>query len=141
VSREATEGTLRRSVRARAHGRCEYCLIDEADAGLLHEIDYIISRKYGGSSTTSNLAFACYLCNRYKVSEAGSISPATGKYVPLFHPRQDRWEEHFRIAGPIIEPITATGATTIRRLRLNARVRVIERQMLQSLGRYPRRQG
>ena len=138
MSREKTEGVPRQPVRTRAHAKCEYCLIDEADAGLPHEIDHIISRKHGGTSAMENLAFACYLCNRYKGSDVGSIDPATGNYVRLFHPRQDRWEEHFRIAGAVVEPLTAIGAATTRLLRLNASARVIERQILQSLGRYQR---
>jgi hypothetical protein len=113
-------------------------LLDQADAGLPHEIDHVISRKHGGTSAPENLSFACYLCNRYKGSDIASLSPVTGELVPLFHPRRDRWTEHFRIAGPIVEPLTDIGIGTARLLRLNATARVVERQLLQSLDRYPR---
>jgi HNH endonuclease len=87
----------------RAGGCCEYCLIHQSDAGLPHEVDHVISRKHGGETQAENLAFACYLCNRYKGSDIASLDPATQELVCLFHPRQDRWDEHFRIVGPILE--------------------------------------
>ena len=70
-----------------------------SDAGLPHEIDHVISRKHGGTSDPENLAFACYLCNRYQGSDIASLHPATGDLVRLFDPRKDHWEDHFRIAG------------------------------------------
>lgn len=129
---------VRNLVDSRASGRCEYCLLDQADAGFPHHIDHVISRKHGGTSHPDNLAFACYLCNRYKGSDIASIRPGTGELVRLFHPRQDRWTEHFRIAGPVIEPLTDIGVVTAHVLRLNLPARVIERQLLQTLNRYPK---
>jgi hypothetical protein len=129
---------IRKLVQSRALGCCEYCLLDQADAGLPHEIDHVISRKHGGTGGPENLAFACYLCNRYKGTDIASIHPGTGELVRLFHPRQDRWSEHFRIAGPILEPLTDVGIVTSQLLRLNVTARVVERQLLQSLQRYPR---
>jgi hypothetical protein len=129
---------VRKFVQTRALGRCEYCLFAQSDAGLPHEIDHVISRKHGGTSDLENLALACYLCNRYKGSDIASIQSGTGEIVRLFHPRQDRWPEHFRIAGPILEPLTSIGAATSQLLRLNVTDRVVERQLLQSLDRYPR---
>jgi 5-methylcytosine-specific restriction endonuclease McrA len=57
---------LRSAVTKRADGRCEYCLIQEEDAGFLHQVDHIVSRKHGGISTLENLALAGVICNRYK---------------------------------------------------------------------------
>ena len=117
--------------------RCEYCLLALSDAGFPHEIDHVISRKHGGTSDPENLALACYLCNRYKGSDIASLHPATGELVRLYNPRKDRWEGHFRIIGPVVEPLTGIGATTAQLLRLNVTDRVVERQILQSLNRYP----
>jgi hypothetical protein len=39
---------LRRLVRERAAGICEYCLIDEANTFLSHQIEHVISEKHGG---------------------------------------------------------------------------------------------
>jgi len=129
---------LRAEIAHRAGWRCEYCLIHEEDSGFPHEVDHIVSRKHGGSSASDNLAYACVICNRYKGSDVASIEPGTGEIIRLFDPRRDRWADHFRIDGTLIEPITIVGSTTARLLRLNAPERVLERRLLQSLDRYPR---
>ncbi len=129
---------VRKFVQARAFDRCEYCLLALSDAGFPHEIDHVISRKHGGTSDPENLALACYLCNRYKGSDVASLHPATCEIVRLYNPRKDRWEIHFRIIGPVVEPLTGIGAATAQLLRLNVTDRVAERQLLQSLNRYPK---
>jgi hypothetical protein len=86
-----------------------------------------------------NLAYACIVRNRYKGSDVASIDPPTGDAVPLFHPRRDRWVDHFRLDGEVIEPISAKGRVTARLLRLNTPERLAERRWLQSLGAYPAR--
>ena len=125
----------RRLVIERASRRCEYCLIHEDSAGFPHQIDHIISRKHSGSSGIGNLAYACILCNRYKGTDIASLD-SFGRLVSLFNPRRDIWEEHFKITGSVIQPLTPVGEVTARILRLNAAERVIERQLLQSLGQY-----
>jgi hypothetical protein len=129
---------LRQAVERRALGRCEYCLLHRTDAVLPHHIDHVISRKHQGPSELENLAFACYLCNLTKGSDIASLDRATGHLVRLFHPRLDAWSEHFQIVGAILEPLTNIGAATSQLLRLNIAKRVTERQLLQSLNRYPR---
>jgi hypothetical protein len=64
--------------------------------------------------------------------------PETGELVRLYNPRKDRWEGHFRIIGPVVEPLTGIGATRAQLLRLNVTDPVVERQLLQSLNRYPK---
>jgi len=130
---------LRAEISQRAGERCEYCLIHQDDAAFPHQVDHILSRKHGGSSTRDNLAYACIICNRYKGSDVASIEPQSGDVVRLFDPRRDRWAEHFRLDGARIEPVTKVGATTVRLLRMNAPERILERDLLQSLRRYPRR--
>ena len=125
----------RRLVIERAGRRCEYCLVHEDSAGFQHQIDHIISRKHGGSSGLGNLAYACVLCNRHKGSDIASVD-ASGRTIRLFDPRRDLWDEHFKLDGPIIQSLTPVGEVTARVLRLNASERVIERQILQSLGQY-----
>jgi 5-methylcytosine-specific restriction endonuclease McrA len=85
---------LRADVAGRAAHRCEYCLIHEDEAGFPHQVDHIVSRKHGGSSTLDNLAYACVVCNRHKGSDVASIDPRTGETVRLFDPRRDHWAEH-----------------------------------------------
>jgi hypothetical protein len=128
---------LRAEVRRRADQRCEYCLIREDDAGFPHQIDHIISRKHGGSSTLDNLAFACVLCNRHKGSDVASIDLHTAEAVRVFHPRRDRWINHFRLNGEFIESLSGVGSVTVRLLKLNTAERLVERRLLQALGSYP----
>ena len=125
---------VRAAVAGRAGYRCEYCLIQEDDAAFAHQIDHIVSRKHGGSSDLGNLAYACILCNRCKGSNVASIDTKTGEAVRLFHPRRDRWSDHFRLEGGVGEPMTEVGAATVRVLRLNAPERIVERQMLAGAG-------
>ena len=120
---------VRADVARRAQYRCEYCLIHEDDAGFTHQIDHILSRKHGGSSGLENLAYACVLCNRHKGTDVAAINPNTGKAIRLFHPRRDRWTDHFRIEADCIEPLTEAGAATVRLLRLNAADRLAERRV------------
>ena len=128
-------GPTRRRVVERARGRCEYCLVHEEISGFPHEIDHVISRKHGGSSGIGNLAFACMLCNRYKGSDIASID-RSGRMIRFFDPRRDFWDEHFKLDGSVIEPLTRVGEVTARMLRLNAAERVVERRLMQALGQY-----
>ena len=128
---------LRFRVAERARLRCEYCLIHEDDAAFSHEVDHILSRQHGGETAADNLAYACMVCNRFKGTNISSVD-ASGAVIRLFNPRLQRWEEHFRLDGVIIQPLTNVGEATARLLRLNAAERVIERNALQHLGRYPR---
>lgn len=96
-----------------------------------------MSRKHGGTSKLDNLAFCCVVSNRLKGSDVASIDWKTEAVVGLFHPRRERWDDYFRLKGPLIEPLTVAGAATVRLLRLNATERVAERRVLSALGRYP----
>lgn len=128
---------LRRVVRARASERCEYCLVPEALTLATHWVDHIVAEKHGGRTDVDNLALCCALCNRHKGSDLTSIDPQSGQITPLFHPRRDRWLDHFRLVGPRIEPTTPTGRVTVRLLQLNHPDRVEERELLLRLRLLP----
>jgi HNH endonuclease len=130
--------SLRRFVAERGAFRCEYCLLHEEDSYSPHQIDHIISRKHEGQSDAGNLAYACLRCNAWKGTDIGSIDTQTGTFVSLFHPRRQRWEDHFALRGALIEPVTAEGKATARLLKLNIDKRVVERRILAAMGRYPR---
>jgi hypothetical protein len=125
---------LRRQVYERARGCCEYCLIPELATFAPHEIDHIIAEKHGGLTEAENLALSCTLCNKYKGSDLTSIDPDTGEIVPLYHPRQDLWYEHFQLNDAEIVAVTAKARVTIRLLQLNRQDRVKERQLLLQAG-------
>ncbi|NEU75936.1 HNH endonuclease [Hassallia byssoidea VB512170] len=125
---------LRRQVYERAKGCCEYCLIPDVATFASHEIDHIIAEKHGGRTESENLALSCTLCNKHKGSDLASVDPETEKIVPLYHPRQDLWHEHFRLSGSEFLPLSSIGRVTIRLLQLNRRDRVDERQLLLQAG-------
>ena len=131
-------GSLRSFVAERASFRCEYCLLREDDSYSPHQIDHVISRKHGGASDPDNLAYACLRCNAWKGSDIGSLDPLTGAFIGLFNPRRQRWSDHFRLRGAVMEPLTPEAATTARLLKLNLAKRVVERQLLAAANRYPR---
>ena len=131
--------TLRREVRERANGCCEYCLLPEEQAFFPHEPDHIIATKHGGQSTIDNLALACFDCNRFKGSDIASIDPASGELTPLFSPRTQEWGEHFSLEAGRINPRTANGRVTELVLKLNLPSRVEVREILTNIKRYPKR--
>jgi hypothetical protein len=123
---------------ARAEGLCEYCLIHEDDTFFGSEVDHVISEKHGGATEAENLACACLFCNRHKGSDVGSLL-THGGFSRFFHPRSDRWAEHFALAddGITIEPRTEIGLVTARIFGFNASERLLEREALRVIGRYP----
>jgi hypothetical protein len=127
---------LRRLVITRANLICEYCLYSEEDA-LECQIDHIISVKHGGATTEDNLAYACAFCNLQKGTDLGSIDWQTGELVRFFNPRRDLWAEHFRLDEAAIQPLTNIGEVTARILNFNDSDRIVERQLLIAVGRYP----
>jgi hypothetical protein len=128
---------LRRLVRARAGERCEYCLVPEQLTLAPHWVDHVVAEKHGGQTEEGNLALSCVLCNQHKGTDLTSIDPQTGQIAALFHPRRDRWFDHFRLTRAHIEPLTATGRVTVRLLQLNHPDRVEERELLLRLGLEP----
>ncbi len=125
------DAALRELVRTRAVGLCEYCRISERFTLAEHEIDHIIALKHGGQTVAENLALCCAICNRYKGSDIASIDPEAGQLAPLFHPRIDRWDDHYRLQNGEILARTSTGRVTVRLLQMNRSTRIRERQLLQ----------
>jgi hypothetical protein len=128
---------LRRHVANRAEHLCEYCLIHEDNTFFGCEIDHIISLKHSGRTDALNLAYACCFCNRNKGSDIASLSQVAGELVRFFNPRIDLWYEHFRLERSLIVPLTSVGEATARILKFNETERVIERETLIAIARYP----
>jgi hypothetical protein len=126
--------SLRKQVYERSRGCCEYCWTPSIASFAPYEIDHIIAEKHGGLTESENLALSCTLCNKHKGSDLASIDPETGEIIPLYHPRQDLWHEHFQLKDSEIIPLTAKGRVTIRLLPLNRRDRVEERRLLLKAG-------
>jgi hypothetical protein len=123
--------SLRALVALRAENRCEYCHIRQVDLEYTFHLDHIISLKHGGSTIELNLALACPDCNYNKGANIGTfLFPPDRRFTPLFHPRIDRWEEHFEIIEGLISPLTPVGEATARILMFNTPERIILRREL-----------
>jgi 5-methylcytosine-specific restriction endonuclease McrA len=128
------DAATREFVRQRAGSRCEYCLLRQEHSELTHHIEHIAAKQHGGTDEPGNLALACHRCNLRKGPNLTGIDPRSGVVVPLFHPRRDRWDEHFAWQRVRIEGITATGRATVQVLAMNDARRLELRDALLSRG-------
>ena len=124
----------RRLVRERAGERCEYCKLHQRRSDLLHHIEHVVAKQHGGLDDAHNLALACHRCNLHKGPNLTGVDPVTGEVVPLFHPRRDRWVDHFAFRDAHIEGLSASGRATIQVLAMNDARRLELRRELLALG-------
>jgi hypothetical protein len=119
------DASTRQLVRRRAADTCEYCrLPQKATPFISFHIEHVTAKQHGGTDDPSDLALSCDRCNAYKGPNLTSIDPRTGNLVPLFHPRQHQWDEHFELQGGRIVGLTPIGRATIRLLNMNSPRRV-----------------
>ena len=85
-------------VALQAGHRCEYCHAPEAVFNFPLEVEHIVPLSRGGDDTAANWALACRACNLYKATHLSGSDPESHTVVRLFHPREDRWEDHFQVA-------------------------------------------
>ena len=130
---------LRQAVRARAGGRCEYCLTSEVLSGIRCQIDHITPRARQGATTVENLCLACVACNGHKHAQTHAIDPESGEAVPLFHPLQQRWYDHFAwsVEGTAINGLTPIGRATVATLKMNDPLIVGARALWVDIGAHP----
>jgi len=126
--------SVRRLVRERARDRCEYCGLTQVIQAATFHIEHIVPRRKGGGDGADNLALACPSCNLHKSYHVESKDPETGEIVSLFHPRRDKWEEHFRAEDLRIIGVTSVGRATVALLNLNSERRLLIRGIEQALG-------
>ena len=110
---------LHAEVVLRAGNRCEYCRLSQLGQEAAFHIDHVLPRAAGGPTVLENLALACGSCSLRKWAKQTALDPATGEEVPLFNPRTQAWEEHFRWEGERVVPLTATGRATVASLAMN----------------------
>ncbi len=130
---------LREEVAQRAHHCCEYCRSQESVSPDVFSIEHIHPRSRGGATTLDNLALSCQGCNGHKATRIECVDPETGGFVPLFHPRNHLWNDHFawsedftRILG-----MTPTGRATIEALHLNRDRLINLRRVMRQAGLHP----
>ena len=119
---------IERLVRARASSRCEYCRMHQCLQGATFHVEHIQPRSRGGPFTLENLALACPGCNLHKSDRSEYQPVERAVSVPLFHPRQDTWAEHFAWDEYELIGLSETGLATIECLQLNHERRVRIRQ-------------
>ena len=122
---------VRKFVAKRALFCCEYCLLEEEDAYYSHQIEHIISRKHGGSTEISNLAYACSHCNSNKGTDLSTMLLPDKTLIGLFNPREQTWTEHFEVNNAVFYAKTLIGEATIKVLKMNDVDRIIERQLIE----------
>jgi len=105
--------------------------LHQEHTNLRHHVEHITAKQHGGSDDVDNLALACHRCNLHKGPNLTGIDPQTGQIASLFHPRRDRWSDHFTFEGTRISGISPAGRSTVevlnmndaRRLELRAQIR------------------
>lgn len=127
----------RQIVRDRAGARCEYCRFREDHLPLWpFHLDHIVAEQHAGSDDPQNLAWACQRCNLRKGPNLSGVDPDSLQVVALFHPRKDRWEDHFAMQGSHIVGRTPTGRATVWLLQINCAERVALRSELLAVGHW-----
>jgi hypothetical protein len=122
----------------RAGQRCEYCRLHQDDDPLfVFHVEHIVARQHGGRDYPGNLALCCHHDNLHKGPNLTGIDPITKKLTRLFNPRRHKWSRHFRWDGPLLVGRTAIGRTTVAVLGMNLPHRVILREALIAVGRFP----
>lgn len=126
-------------VALRAGHRCEYCHAPEAVFNFPFEVEHILPASREGTDFEANWALACRSCNLRKATHVSGIDPESQGVVRLFHPRDDRWEEHFRAdtESGEIDGVTAIGRATVARLEMNSEAQIAARRQWMHLGLFP----
>ncbi|MFZ4476910.1 MAG: HNH endonuclease [Saprospiraceae bacterium] len=132
-------GVFRTVVFENAMRTCEYCKISEEYSVQPFVVDHIIPISKGGTDSLENLACACGGCNSYKHMYTVGIDLTEGVTTRLFHPRNDKWSEHFAWNPDfsLIIGVTAIGRATIETLRINRLGLINIRKLLITAGQFP----
>jgi hypothetical protein len=86
----------------------------------------------------ANLALACPRCNESKSDRVRFTDPMTGRNRPLFNPRTQRWQDHFRWSAEdavLLDGKTGIGRATIACLQMNHPDMMLARRWQAILGR------
>jgi HNH endonuclease len=128
---------LRRFVIQRSDERCEYCTLSQLGQVATFHIDHVVPLAAGGETVAENLALACVSCSLRKGAKQEIEDLETGETVLIFHPRRQKWREHFVWDGDRVVGLTATGRSTLQALGLNRPTMLAIRGEERLLGRHP----
>lgn len=139
MSKMALPDVVRKFVRDRAHGYCEYCQSrDDCGTGTF-AVEHILPYAHGGSDDPGNLGYACSGCNGHKFTKVVAWDPVSEKHVSLYNPRLEIWNEHFKWdeTATMLIGQTPTGRATIVALQMNRVALVNLRGGMVLLGIHP----
>jgi hypothetical protein len=139
MSRQKVSQAQRRRVIERARGICEYCYSQMAYSSDPFNAEHIIPRSRDGVTALHNLALSCFGCNNKKWTYITGRDSVTQTLAPLYHPRRDRWADHFEwnATCTMLLGLTPTGRATIDLLELNRPGVVNLRRILYAYGEHP----
>lgn len=103
------------------------------------EIEHLRPIAEDGTNEEENLWLACRNCNGFKHAKTHAVDPQTNEEMPLFNPRTQNWNEHFKFSHDKTEIIgkTACGRATVNALRLNFEQAVKARKLWVQAGWFP----
>ena len=123
----------------RANRRCEYCKSAMDYTSQPFAIEHITPLAEGGKTTLDNLALACGGCNGHKYTKVEALDPVSQTVVFLYHPRQQRWQDHFGWSADYLKVVglTEAGRATLNALKLNRPGVINMRKLLLLEGLHP----
>jgi hypothetical protein len=95
MSEAALTERQKQAVARRARECCEYCQSQARFSPDPFSVEHIVPRSRGGTDADTNLAWSCQGCNNRKYTSVEALDPVSGETALLYHPRQQRWHEHF----------------------------------------------
>ena len=139
MPRRTVTAREQQTIVARANNCCEYCKSRADFATQSFSVEHILPVSRSGGTTLDNLALACPGCNGHKYNKTQAPDPVDGAVVPLYHPREQSWSEHFRWSADFTRVIglTPTGRATVDALQLNRLGLVNMRRALFVIGMHP----
>lgn len=133
----AIPSQMRKRFRERANDHCEYCGLSQRGQEATFHVDHIIPVTSGGSTETSNLALACVSCSLRKGAREFAEDPESRELSRLYHPRRDRWSDHFEWHGLLAIGRTSIGRATVAALQMNRSLILAIRQEEAYWNRHP----
>jgi len=139
MTRQRVKAEPRRRVFERARHYCEYCRSPERYSPDPFAVEHIVPVIKGGTTTLSNLALSCQGCNSHKYDKTEGRDPVSKKVAPLYHPRRQRWSDHFTWNEDctLVIGLTPTGRATVAEMDLNREGLINLRDLLILVKRHP----
>jgi len=130
---------IRQNVKLRAKGYCEYCFSKEEFCPDPFSIEHIIPLAKEGTNQINNLAHSCQGCNNLKYTTTELLDTVTGEFFPIYNPRKDAWNRHFKWSENFLKiiGISPIGRVTVELLKLNRKGVTNLRRAMRALNEHP----